>query len=36
MTSIEDKVEELDEIMGNLNLGEGMDRSDVDQDDFTT
>jgi hypothetical protein len=36
MTSIEDKVEELDEIMGNLDLGEAMDRSDVDQEDFTT
>jgi hypothetical protein len=36
MTSIEDKVEELDEIMGNLNLGEAMDHSDVDQEDFTT
>jgi hypothetical protein len=36
MTSIEDKVEELDEIMGNLNLGEAMDRSDLDQEDFTT
>jgi hypothetical protein len=36
MTSKEDKVEELDEIMGNLDLGEAMDHSDVDQEDFTT
>jgi hypothetical protein len=36
MTSIEDQVEELDEIMGNLDLGEAMDRSDLDQEDFTT
>jgi hypothetical protein len=35
-TSIEDKVEELDKIMGNLDLGEAMDRSDLDQEDFTT
>jgi hypothetical protein len=36
MTSIEDKIEELDEIMGNINLGEAMDRLDLDQKDFTT
>jgi hypothetical protein len=36
MTSIEDKIEELDEIMGNLDLGEAMDRLDLDQEDFTT
>jgi hypothetical protein len=35
MTSIEDKVEELDKIMGNLDLGEAMDRLDLDQKDFT-
>jgi hypothetical protein len=35
-TSIEDKVKELSEIMGNLDLGEAMDRSDLDQEDFTT
>jgi hypothetical protein len=35
MTSIEDKIEELDEIMGNLDLGEAMDRLDLDQKDFT-
>jgi hypothetical protein len=35
-TSIEDKVEELDEIMGNLDLGEAVDRLDLDQEDFTT
>jgi hypothetical protein len=34
--SIEDKIEELDEIMGNLELGEAMDRLDLDQEDFTT
>jgi hypothetical protein len=28
MENIEDKIEELDEIMGNLNLGEAMDHSD--------
>jgi hypothetical protein len=33
--SIEDKIRELDEIMGNLNLGEAMDRLDLDQKDFT-
>jgi hypothetical protein len=32
---IEDKIEELDEIMGNLDLGEAMDRLDLDQEDFT-
>jgi hypothetical protein len=32
---IEDKVDELDEIMGNLDLGEAMDRLDLDQEDFT-
>jgi hypothetical protein len=36
MKSIEDKTEELIEIMGNLNLGEAMDRLDLDQEDFTT
>jgi hypothetical protein len=34
--SIEDKTEELDEIIGNLDLGEAMDRLDLDQEDFTT
>jgi hypothetical protein len=33
--SIEDKIEELDKIMGNLDLGEAMDRLDLDQKDFT-
>jgi hypothetical protein len=27
---IEDKIEELDKIMGNLDLGEAMDRLDLD------
>jgi hypothetical protein len=36
MISIEDKIEELDKIMGNLNLGEALDRLDLDQKDFTT
>jgi hypothetical protein len=36
MTTIEDKIEELDEIMGNLDLGEAMDRLNLDQEDFTT
>jgi hypothetical protein len=36
MTSIEDKIEELKEIMGNLNLGEALDRLDLHQEDFTT
>jgi hypothetical protein len=35
-TSIEDKIEELDEITGNLDLGEAMDRLNLDQEDFTT
>jgi hypothetical protein len=34
-TSIEDKIEELDEIMGNLDLGEVMDCLDPNQKDFT-
>jgi hypothetical protein len=34
--SIEDKTKELGEIMGNLDLGEAMDRLDLDQEDFTT
>jgi hypothetical protein len=36
MTSIEDKIEELDKTMGNLDLGEAMDRLYPDQKDFTT
>jgi hypothetical protein len=36
MTSIKDKIKELDEIIGNLNLGEAMDHFDLDQKDFTT
>jgi hypothetical protein len=36
MTNIKDKIEELDETMGNLDLGEVVDRSDPDQKDFTT
>jgi hypothetical protein len=35
-TSIEDKIEELDEMMGNLDLGEAMDHLNLDQEDFTT
>jgi hypothetical protein len=35
-TRIEDKIKELDEIMGNLDLGEAMDCLDLDQEDFTT
>jgi hypothetical protein len=34
--NMEDKIEELDEIMGNLNLGEAMDCLDPEQEDFTT
>jgi hypothetical protein len=36
MANIEDKIEELSEIMGNLDLGEAMDRLDLDKKDFTT
>jgi hypothetical protein len=43
MKSIKDRIEELDEIMGNLDLGESMDHSDFSQNfskdiaaDFTT
>jgi hypothetical protein len=43
MENMEDKIEELDEIMGNLDLGEAMDHSDFSQNfsknsiaDFTT
>jgi hypothetical protein len=43
MENMEDKIEELDEIMGNLDLGEAMDHSDFNQNfskyiaaDFTT
>jgi hypothetical protein len=43
MENMEDKIEELDEIMENLNLGEAMDHSDFSQNfskntaaDFTT
>jgi hypothetical protein len=32
----EKKIEELDEIMGNLNIGEVIDHLDLDQKDFTT
>jgi hypothetical protein len=35
-TSIEDKIKELDEIMGNLDLGEAMDHLDPNQKYFTT
>jgi hypothetical protein len=35
-TSIEDRIEELDKIMGNLDLGETMDRLDLNQKGFTT
>jgi hypothetical protein len=34
--NMEDKIEELDEIMGNLDLGEAMDRLDPEEEDFTT
>jgi hypothetical protein len=34
--SIEDKIEELDEIMGNLDLGEAMDHLDLEHEDFIT
>jgi hypothetical protein len=30
------KIEELNEIMGNLDIGEAMDHLDLDQKDFTT
>jgi hypothetical protein len=32
----EEKIEELDELMGNLNIGEAMGHLDLDQQDFTT
>jgi hypothetical protein len=35
-TTIEDRIKELNEIMGNLDLGETTDRSDLNQKDFTT
>jgi hypothetical protein len=33
---IEEKIEELDKLMGNLNIGEAMGNLDLDQKDFTT
>jgi hypothetical protein len=30
------KIEELDKIMGNLDIGEAMDHLNLDQKDFTT
>jgi hypothetical protein len=43
MENMEDKIEEIDEILGNLDLGEAMDHSDFSQNfsrntaaDFTT
>jgi hypothetical protein len=36
MEKIEGKIEELDETMGNLNIGEAMGHLDLDQKDFTT
>jgi hypothetical protein len=32
----EEKIEELDELMGNLDIGEAMGHLDLDQKDFTT
>jgi hypothetical protein len=32
----EKKIEELNELMGNLDIGEAMDHLDLDQKDFTT
>jgi hypothetical protein len=36
MEKREEKIEELDELMGNLNIGEVMGHLDLDQKDFTT
>jgi hypothetical protein len=36
MEKIEGKIEELDETMGNLDIGEAMGHLDLDQKDFTT
>jgi hypothetical protein len=36
MEKREEKIEELDELMGNLDMGEGMGHLDLDQKDFTT
>jgi hypothetical protein len=36
MENTKDKIEELDEIMGNLYFKEVMDRLDLDQEDFAT
>jgi hypothetical protein len=36
MENIGEKIKELDEIMGNLDIGEAMDHLDLDQKDFTT
>jgi hypothetical protein len=33
---IEENIEELDELMGNLNIGEATGNLDLDQKDFTT
>jgi hypothetical protein len=36
MEKREEKIEELDELMGNLDMGEAMGHLDLDQKDFTT
>jgi hypothetical protein len=36
MEKREEKIEELNELMGNLDIGEAMGHSDLDQKDFTT
>jgi hypothetical protein len=36
MEKREEKIEELDELMGNLDIGEAMGHSELDQKDFTT
>jgi hypothetical protein len=36
MEKREEKIEELDELMGNLDIGEAMGHLDLDQKDFTT
>jgi hypothetical protein len=36
MEKREEKIEELDKLMGNLDIGEAMGRLDLDQKDFTT
>jgi hypothetical protein len=36
MEKREEKIEEIDELMGNLDIGEAMGHLDLDQKDFTT